>query len=47
MVLLFVVDDDGDGDDGDGDVGDSDGDDVDAGEDDDFLKGILSLKLED
>ena len=47
MVLLFVVDDDGDGDDGDGDVGDSDGDEVDAGEDDDFLKGMLGLKLED
>ena len=47
MVLLFVVDDDGDGDDGDCDVGDSYGDDVDAGEDDDFLKGMLGLKLED
>ena len=42
MVLLFVV-----GDDGDGDVGDDDGDDVDADEDDDFLQGMLGLKLED
>ena len=40
MVLLFVVGDDGD-------VGDDDGDDVDADEDDDFLQGMLGLKLED